>query len=131
MGEVDASLWVALEDLHDGWEKNGAVGQEVYGAGNAFGIMPRHYIRVPGKDFLIFTDYPLTGFSRQNRNMKFTITGDARLNCRLMIIKAGNDSITQISVTLNDVRQTDGQKRKDGHVEYVAKGGDRVSISFR
>ncbi len=131
IGEVDANVWVALEDLHDGWEKNGAVGQEVYGAGNAFGIVPRHYIRIPRKDFLIFIDYPLTAFSRRNKAVSFTITGDSRLNCRLMIIKAGKDDITHITVALNGVQQTSGRKRKDGHIEYVTKGGDRVVISFR
>lgn len=39
MGEVDPNLWIALEDLHDGWEASGEVGQEVYGAGNAFHII--------------------------------------------------------------------------------------------
>ena len=32
IGEVDPKLWIALEDLHDGWEQSGEVGQEVYGA---------------------------------------------------------------------------------------------------
>ena len=33
-GEIDPKLWVPLEDIHDGWEKSGEVGQEVYGSGN-------------------------------------------------------------------------------------------------
>ena len=56
-----AGVWIALEDIQDGWNKSGQVGQEVYGAGNAFGILARHYIKVPGRDFMIFTDYPAIG----------------------------------------------------------------------
>jgi hypothetical protein len=32
-GVIDPQRWIALEDLHDGWEACGEVGQEVYGAG--------------------------------------------------------------------------------------------------
>jgi hypothetical protein len=47
-----------------------------------------------------------------------------------MVIKAGKDSIKQEKVALDDVQQSHGRNRKDGHVEYVAKGADRVVISF-
>jgi len=33
IGELNLDLWMALEDMQDGWEKCGQVGQEVYGAG--------------------------------------------------------------------------------------------------
>lgn len=62
VGELDPKLWIALEDLQDGWQKSGTVGQEVYGAGNAFGILPRHYLRVPGEEFMVYVDYPTSGF---------------------------------------------------------------------
>jgi hypothetical protein len=76
-GEVDASLWIALEDMHDGWEKSGAVGQEVYGAGNAFGILPRHYMQVEGAGFMIYTDYPTYGFSpKKHQPAIFRLAGD-------------------------------------------------------
>lgn len=39
-GEVQKDLWVPLEDLHDGWESHGEVGQEVYGAGLPFVSCP-------------------------------------------------------------------------------------------
>ena len=63
LGEIIPSLWIALEDLPDGWVKSGVVGQEVYGAGNAFGILPRHYIQVEDEDLWVYTDYPVTSFS--------------------------------------------------------------------
>jgi hypothetical protein len=74
-GEVDPKLWIALEDLQDGWLKSGTVGQEVYGAGNAFGVLPRHYLRVPGQDFMIYVDYPTSGFTAKSMPVTFRVLG--------------------------------------------------------
>lgn len=130
MGEVNADIWVALEDLHDGWEKSGTVGQEVYGAGNAFGILPRHYWKVPGFDLLIFADYPISGFSyRKKSGAKFRIEGDSRLSCKLMIIKMENP-LPDISVNVKGKKPLQGKNTKDGHIEFTVFGGESVFIGF-
>jgi hypothetical protein len=49
-GETDPALWIALEYLHDGWEPSGEVGQEVYGAGIAFGLSPDSITGSPMKN---------------------------------------------------------------------------------
>lgn len=87
-GEVDRKLWIALEDLHDGIEKSGAVGQEVYGAGNAFGILPRHFIRFNDNPFLIFSDCPISGIRKSPDSVIFHLQGDPRLAYRLRITPA-------------------------------------------
>jgi hypothetical protein len=105
-GEVDPNLWIALEDMHDGWEKSGEVGQEVYGAGNAFGILPRHYIQVEGEPFMIYTDYPTYGFSpKKHSPAKFKLAGDTRLSCRLMLVKTDKGKKPEFTVTLNGGKQ--------------------------
>jgi hypothetical protein len=53
------SLAIPVEDLNDGWRKNGSVGQELYGAGAAFDIASNAYIRVPEAGLLIFCEYPV------------------------------------------------------------------------
>jgi len=131
-GEVDKNLWIALEDLHDGWEKSGAVGQEVYGAGNAFGILPRHFMMVPGEDFLIYVDYPTTKFKAgKGTNVHFGIQGDARLNCRLMIVRQNDVKLPQFMVTGNDGRSLKVKRVKDGNLEFIVAGNTQIKIDWQ
>jgi len=131
-GELDPRLWIALEDLHDGWEKSGAVGQEVYGAGNAFGILPRHYLRVPGEDFMIFVDYPTTSFTaRKGSNIHFGVKGDPRLSCRLLIVNPKDKGLPAFEVTGQDRNVLTGKPVKGGHLEYCIRGNETVMIVWR
>lgn len=131
-GEVDPKLWIALEDLHDGWEKSGEVGQEVYGAGNAFGILPRHYLRVPGEEFMIYVDYPTASFTAQKgKPVSFTILGDNRLICRLVIVKMSDKKLPKFTVTARGQKQDlKGNTTKKGHIEYAVYGGQGIRISW-
>jgi hypothetical protein len=132
-GEVDPNLWIALEDMHDGWEKSGEVGQEVYGAGNAFGILPRHYMQVEGEPFMIYTDYPTYGFSpKKHRPAKFKLAGDPRLDCRLMLVKTDKGKMPNFSVTLNGSKEpAKGRKTKEGHLEFIIPGNSEVYINWK
>ncbi|MEO6520593.1 MAG: hypothetical protein ABIN91_02875 [Mucilaginibacter sp.] len=131
-GEVDPNLWIALEDLHDGWEKSGLVGQEVYGAGNAFGILPRHYMQVEGQPFMIYTDYPTYGFSpKKHKPANFKLAGDSRVNCRLMLVKTGKEPMPEFSVRLNAGKELlKGKKTKEGHLEFIIPGDSEIHISW-
>ncbi|MFA6248362.1 MAG: hypothetical protein WC615_15595 [Mucilaginibacter sp.] len=132
IGEVDPKLWIALEDLHDGWEKSGEVGQEVYGAGNAFGILPRHYLRVPGESFMISVDYPTSSFNaRKGKSIKFTILGDSRLTSRLVIVKMDNKKLPKFTVTASGQKQdVKGKTTSRGNIEYTINGGQSLKITW-
>lgn len=132
VGEIDPKLWIALEDLQDGWEKSGTVGQEVYGAGNAFGILPRHYMRVPDQNFMVYTDYPASGFKAvTGKNIHFRTLGDERLSCRLMIIKTDKTKLPVFKVTVSGKKEPLKEiNTKDGNLEYQLKGNQQVSISW-
>jgi hypothetical protein len=131
-GEVDAKLWIALEDMHDGWEKSGEVGQEVYGAGNAFGILPRHYMQVEGEPFMIYTDYPTYGFSaKKKRPAKFKLAGDGRLSSRLMIVKTDKGKLPEFIVMVNRKKEhLKGKATKEGHLEFDVPGDADVRIDW-
>ena len=90
-GEIQADLWIPLEDLYNGWQQSGQVGQEVYGAGMAFGIVPRQYIKIDD-DFLIFIDYPHQ-YSKRGNSVTLKVNGDKDMNCNLKIIKINNHKI--------------------------------------
>jgi hypothetical protein len=133
IGEVDPELWIALEDLHDGWEQSGQVGQEVYGAGNAFGILPRHYMQVPAAGLMIYTDYPIYGFSaKKTRPVCFRLAGDGRLNCRLMVVKAGKNKLPEPQVFVSGSKTPlKGKKVSGGHLEFEVAGDSEVKIDWK
>lgn len=130
-GEVDPSLWIALEDLHDGWEKSGEVGQEVYGAGNAFGILPRHYIRIPGKEFLIFTDYPRSNTIVKKNAVSFTVLGDQRLTSKLRVISLEGKRLPKFSVKGERQGELVPKPDDSGCIEYEVYGAQKVTISWK
>lgn len=130
IGEVDPKLWIALEDLQDGWLKSGNVGQEVYGAGNAFGILPRHYLQIPGEPFMIYTDYPTSGFNaRKGKNISFKILGDERINCRMMLVKTAQKKIQGFEVLIKGKKEPlKAEPVNNGNLEYVIPGNSIVTI---
>lgn len=131
-GEVDLNLWIALEDLHDGWEKSGEVGQEVYGAGNAFGILPRHYMQVEEAGFMIYTDYPTYGFSpKKHRPVNFRLAGDGRLTARLMIVKTGQAKLPEVTVTVNGKDKLTGKKVEGGNLEFAVPGDAEIHVDWK
>src|SRR5690606_19376173 len=86
-GEVNKNLWIPLEDLHDGWDKNGEVGQEVYGAGVPFGIVPRQYFQIKGTDMILFCDYPSTGYRISQNKMTFQTIGNGNFKAFIKFIQ--------------------------------------------
>jgi hypothetical protein len=135
MGEMDPQLWIALEDIHDGWEQSGCVGQEVYGAGVAFGIIPRHYHHVPGESFIIYIDYPSNGFAvKKNAKISFNVKGDEKLTCRMLIINKGNHALPSFTVSTRldkEKELVDGIATKEGDIEYIIKGNRQIHISWK
>ena len=133
IGEVDPNLWIALEDMHDGWEKCGQVGQEVYGAGNAFGILPRHYMQVDDAGLMIYSDYPIYGFSaKKRRPVRFRLAGDGRITCRLMMVKSGNSKLPEITVTVKGQKENlKGKQVANGNLEYTVPGDAAIRVDWK
>jgi len=128
-GHVDRKLWIAIEDIHDGWEQSGGVGQEVYGAGVAFGVVPRHFYRVPGEDFFVFCDYPTAGFKKRKNTICFHVKGDPRLSCRMLIVKTKGHTLPQLVVSAGS--ELESHHRQDGHLEYIVAGRSEIKISWK
>lgn len=132
IGKVEPDLWIALEDLQDGWQQSGQVGQEVYGAGNAFGILPRHYMQIPGEPFMIFCDYPMLGFAATKKKpVSFQLAGDGRMQGRVIIVKTERKKLPDFRVSVNGSADLlKGKPIADGHMEYVLAGDAKVKISW-
>ncbi|TSJ36360.1 hypothetical protein FO440_22915 [Mucilaginibacter corticis] len=128
-GQIDHQLWIAIEDIHDGWEQSGTVGQEVYGAGVAFGIIPRHFYQVPGEEFMIYLDYPTGSFKHSRGEIYLKVKGDERLECRLLVIKNGKKKLPELSVK-NQNAELPGKKVKNGNIEYTVPGNSSLAIKW-
>ncbi|QHS56874.1 hypothetical protein GWR56_15465 [Mucilaginibacter sp. 14171R-50] len=132
-GEIDPKLWIALEDIYDGWEKAGAVGQEVYGAGLCFGIVPRHYIRIPGQSFMIYMDYPTGNKVVKNNTITINVLGSKELTCRVCIIKTTDGNLPKISVVAGneqDQQQLDKLSAKKLPNEFEIHGEQTIIIKW-
>jgi hypothetical protein len=134
-GEIDPRLWIPLEDIYDGWEKAGQVGQEVYGAGMPFGMVPRHYWRVPDGKFMVYIDYPIKAFSTVHGGQAmFHVLGDPRLSCRMRIIPTGRKGLPVIEVTTEreDGSETlEGRETEEGHLEFSVSGDRNVIVRWQ
>ena len=130
MGEVDPRLWIALEDLQDGWLKSGTVGQEVYGAGNVFGILPRHYLQIPGEPFMIYIDYPTSGFTAvKGKNITFKVLGDGRINCRMMLVKTTQKKIPEFDIRVKGHKEAlKAHPVAHGNLEYIIPGDSTLLL---
>jgi hypothetical protein len=84
-GEIKKDLWVPLEDIYDGWEKSGQVGQEVYGSGIPFGIIPRQYIRIKELNAMAFVEYPIMNIRYGKKSVTFHTVGNPNLDAKLLI----------------------------------------------
>ena len=126
-GEIQADLWVPLEDLYNGWQKSGQVGQEVYGGGMAFGIVPRQYIKID-ENFLVFIDYPIAQPTKRGKSITIKMDGDQDMIYNLKIIKVKDHKI-QTKVFQNKITLTPFKQNAKLH-EYQISGQGFIKIQW-
>jgi len=130
-GEIDPNLWIALEDLQDGWNQSGQVGQEVYGAGIAFGIVPRQYHKVKEAGFMVFVEYPATNFKQKKNSLTFFTRGDEKLTFRMAIVPLEDKALPDITITKSGYREpipTAAAKKK--YTEYTLNGNSQITVNW-
>jgi hypothetical protein len=134
-GELDPKLWIPIEDIYDGWEKAGQVGQEVYGAGFPFALVTRQYWHVPDEKFMIHLDYPTESFSTVHEGKAmFSVLGDPRFSCRMRIIPTSKANLPMFKVTTEREEETEtlqGRETPEGHLEYQVFGSRTVIIDWQ
>jgi hypothetical protein len=133
-GEIDPDLWIALEDLQDGWNKSGQVGQEVYGAGIAFGVVPRQYYKVRQAGFMVYTEYPATRFAVKGNKLTFYTRGDERVSFKIALLPLEGKDIPKITVkagkgkALGEVMPEKGAAKD--YIEYNLHGDSNVALEW-
>lgn len=131
-GEIDKRLWIPLEDLQFGFNPSGTVGQEVYGAGLAFAMVPRHYFKLPGADIMLFIDYPTFNHKNgRNGSLQFDVKGDQRLTCRMIFLPLNGKKTAPVKVTGRRNKHTavyQPRREKDGSISVQVHGNQKIII---
>lgn len=129
-GEVQKDLWVPLEDIHDGWEKSGEVGQEVYGAGIAFTIVPKQYFKLDILNGIMFINYPIANFRRLKNSITFHLEGSDSLKAQLKLLGLSKEILSKIKVE-QKVKSTYKyvENLEDGVYELTGKGIVRIILN--
>ncbi|MBO9153935.1 hypothetical protein ACFOTA_17070 [Chitinophaga sp. GCM10012297] len=133
-GEIDKRLWIPLEDLQFGFNQSGTVGQEVYGAGLAFAMVPRHYFKLPHADIMLFIDYPT--FNHKNTrsgSLQFDVKGDQRLTCRMIFLPLNGKKTGPVKVTGRRNEHTSvyqPRREKDGSISVQVHGNQKIIVEL-
>jgi len=130
-GEIDRKLWIPLEDLRDGWEKSGQVGQEVYGAAGAgFGIIPRQYFKLTDTSLLLFCDYPVHDLRIFKAGAAtFKVKGDAALECKIRVMGDAK-LVPEVSLSQNGT-EVKAFETGDGYVEFAVHGDTQYKVEWK
>ncbi len=129
-GEIQRDLWIPLEDIHDGWEKSGTVGQEVYGAGLAFALVPRQYFKIPELDTILFVDYPITNFRRGKSSATFHLAGSGVLKAGLQFLGLPRKRLLLIQIT-QKVKSTYHPVKEKAPGQFELSGTGMVRITWK
>jgi hypothetical protein len=136
-GRIERALAVPVEDLQDGWEASGQVGQELYGAGLPFVYTSRHYMRIAAAGCLAFCDYPMYDFELDAHEQRATwrAGGDPRCSCELRLIPldpAMEPIVVDVTTRAGDVVvPLHGTHSVEGHAAFAMRGGQTVAIRWR
>jgi hypothetical protein len=135
-GRIERALAIPVEDLHDGWEPSGQVGQEVYGAGLALVYATRHYLPLDGTGCSAFSDYPMYDFraDAKKRRATWRAGGDPRCSAELRVVPH-DPSMEPLAVTATTnagdvVVPLRGRQTVEGHAEFTIRGGQTVEIRW-
>lgn len=132
-GEIDRSLRVPLEDVTIGREPAGAVGQEVYGAGFPFAVVPRHYVEIAGGACMLFVDYPVADRRAHTNHVAFSVLGSTALRCRLYVLRidmAQADNTANIRISTAQQGAVAATMDDAGLPYYEIAGGQHVVVSW-
>lgn len=132
-GNVERALAIPLEDLQDGFEQSGQVGQEIYGAGLALVCTTRHVRSMNVAGVEVFCEYPMMNFEQRAQSCRFDVGGDERLPCRVRLVPT-NAGVQVPAFTLRTEGAREIQRgtiSSEGHLVFEVPGGSDVTISWR
>jgi hypothetical protein len=130
-GHIVRELKIPVEDLGDGWEQVGTVGQEVYGAGIAFSTLARSYLRVPERAEQIYCEYPWSLSYASRDRVEITVHGDPRLKARVRVLAENNgDPLHLDHVVGSTTGELSPTAQGPGWCDFSITAGQDVAFTF-
>ena len=127
-GTIRRELFIPLEDLQDGLEPSGQVGQEIYGAGLALVCATRHFRRIAGRPYVLFCEYPLEECAKRS----YRVIGDPRMHCSVRLIPVGaNATIAEDEIRIRGNKRCRTHRSVEGHVTLDVRGGDILELASK
>jgi hypothetical protein len=115
-GYVNTTIYIPIEDLGDGWEAIGQIGQEVYGA-SVFLNLCIHHVVILEENMYAISSLPFV----QNRKNKLDILGAPEQKGILWIKDNENNAI---AIEIN-------KERQQSNTEYIIKANDTVKFILK
>lgn len=83
----DLSLYIPVEDLNDGWEPSGKIGQEIYGCGGPLAVAAEGYVLMPEPGISVYSEYPLHDvfWSSATRSLVVRVRGVSKYNTQIAV----------------------------------------------
>jgi hypothetical protein len=135
VGRIERSLAIPLEDLTDGWEASGNVGQEVYGAAFAFVATTRYSRRLSGTSSTFHADYPVFDFEQRKLHdggsASFRLGGHRRGSAAVRIVPGDPNHARPLVDCHQDGREVRGELTPEGHHRFQLHGDGEVRLSWR
>lgn len=113
-GFVNPTLWIPLEDLGDGWEAVGQVGQEVYGAAVFFNLCYHHVVQFE-EDMYAISTMPFV----RNNSREIILLGQENQKGRIWV----NNKSIQVKIN-NETQQHD-------KYTYTVRSRDKITITLK
>ncbi|MCW3052371.1 MAG: hypothetical protein JWN14_1541 [Chthonomonadales bacterium] len=137
------TLAIPVEDLNDGWRKNGSVGQELYGAGAAFDFATRAYVRVPEAGVLVYCEYPIlkTAWAADHKlltvqiggvpgqSVKFEVRTDPTAPTGLLGAKGAHLAITLRSLKANTTAPSISRVLEEGELRMTVPSDSEITLT--
>lgn len=127
-GEINSNIWIPLEDLYQGWDLCGQVGQEVYGSGLSFGIVPRHYFKIPDTALTVFCDYPIRDIKISKNSIHFKTMGSSNFTC-LVKIFSNKDTLPKLTMKSKSTQIKAARSTKK-EMDFLINGNATISIKW-
>lgn len=127
-GRVVRALAIPLEDLQDGTQQSGQVGQEIYGSGLALVCATRHYHRIAGTPLVVFCEYPMWEVGRG----RLQVAGDSDSTCTLRVLSTDPNITADVAyLSLKNMRARKIERSPEGHLMAEVHGGEIVTVRRR
>jgi hypothetical protein len=130
-GELARDLWIPLEDMQDGWQKSGAVGQEVYGAGLALGVFVRHYHPINDGEWMLYAESLIYGPEMKGKtSLVFTVIGDDRIESRVRVFGKRPARLVVKASLEGRYEELTPTTTSEGHLEFLVRGRQEVTFEW-